>query len=154
MQIEYPDWDIMNDFEKKIARDNETTRKWREKISTAQQETAKIEKWSEEVDKFTEDPQTLIDNPELEGKTSEFTVFATEEANNSVPMKVLVGAFLHEQSKSVPKNKGKMFERGTGGEEKENKDAGTISPDEAATLMKNDYKKYKSLLLAGKIRNE
>jgi hypothetical protein len=51
-----------------------------------------------------------------------------------------------------PKNKGKMFEVGSGGPNSKVKPlSDKISIDEAAKLMRTDYKKYKQLLLAGKI---
>ena len=49
------------------------------------------------------------------------------------------------------KNKGQMFEQGTGGPNNVNKPKDKISLDEAAILMKTDYKKYAELLKAGKI---
>jgi hypothetical protein len=51
-----------------------------------------------------------------------------------------------------PKNKGKMFETGSGGPNERVKPKGDkISLAEARTLMKNDYKKYKEFLISGKI---
>ena len=79
-------------------------------------------------------------------------MYANEEENNSIPFKVLVAAFLHEKAKGKIKKKGKMFESGTGGPSTKPKVKGDkISINEARLLMKNDYKKYKQLLLAGKI---
>ncbi len=149
---EYPDWDVMSDTEKKLAKKNLINDKRFAIVNKATEEAKKIEKWGDDVDKFVEDPKTLVDNPALEGKTDEFKVFANETSNHAVPFKVLVGAFLHDMSTKVKKNKGRMFETGSGGPNEKIKTKGDkISLDEAAKLMKSDYKKYKEYLLAGRI---
>src|SRR3990167_10956467 len=93
LQLEFRDWDIMSDVEKTLARETVISRNWRKVISEAKEQANKIEKWNDSVEEFVDDPKTLIDNPALEGKVDEFKVFATEEANNNVPFKILVSAF-------------------------------------------------------------
>ena len=97
---EFKDWDVMSDTEKTLAKETVISRNWRKVISQAKEQATKIEKWNDSVESFVDDPKTLIDNPELEGKTDEFRTFATEETNNSVPFKILVSAFLHEHEKN------------------------------------------------------
>ena len=154
LQKEYPDWDVMSETEQKLARKNLINDKRFAVVTQATEEATKIEKWGDDVDTFVEDPKTLVDNPSLEGKTDEFKVFANNQSNHAVPFKILVGAFLHDMSTKKVKNKGKMMEVGSGGpNEKMKPKSDKISIDEAAKLMKTDYKKYKSYLLAGKIDN-
>jgi len=149
---EYSEWDVMDDMSKKLAKEAVISKRFRERIVQAREEGKKIEKWNEKVDEFTENPQTLIDNPDLEGKVEEFKAFATEESNNSVPFKILIGAFLHETQVAKPKNKGKMFEVGSGGPNDNLKPkSDKLSVDEARQLRKNDYPKYVEYLRAGKI---
>ncbi|KKR30733.1 MAG: hypothetical protein UT62_C0008G0008 [Parcubacteria group bacterium GW2011_GWC1_39_8] len=149
---EYPDWDVMSDTEKKLARKNFINDKRFAVVTQATEEAKKIEKWGDDVDTFVEDSKTLVDNPELEGKIEEFKVFANEISNHAIPFKILVSAFLHDISTKKVKNKGKMMEVGSGGPNEKLKTKGDkISLDEAAKLMKTDYKKYKELLLSGKI---
>jgi len=152
MKKEYGDWEDMSDFEKKMAKDSIISSRRFEMIEKASEEGKKIDKWNEKVDGFIEDPQTLIDTPELEGKQEEFKIFATEETNNSVSFKVLVSAFLHEQSKSKVKNKGKMFPTGSGGPAKKSKPK-LLTVDQGRALMKSNYSEYKKKLLAGKIES-
>ena len=153
LQKEYSDWDILSDFEKKLAREALISSRRFNMISKAAEEGKKIDKWNEDVDKFVEDPANLITYPDLEGKQDDFRLFANKEKYNSVPFDVLVPAFLHESQKTTKApNKGKMFERGTGGpNEGRDKNAGKITVEEAANLMKTNYNKYKELLTAGKI---
>jgi hypothetical protein len=149
---EFPDWDLMSDVEKSLAKETVISRNWRKKISEAKEQATKIEKWNESVETYAEDPKTLVDNPELEGKTEEFKEFALQESNNSVPFKILVSAFLHDQSKDKKSNKGRMFENGSGGpNEKPTPKTDKITLEEARRLRENDYGKYRELLRAGKI---
>jgi len=155
LRVEYSDWDIMSDIEKTMAKETVISRRWRQTISEAKKQAEKIEKWNESVETFTTDPKTLTDNPELEGKQEEFKQYALTEENNSVPFNVLVSAFLFEQSKSKTSNKGRMFERGLGGQnEKPQPKSDKITLEEARKIRETDYNKYKELLIAGKIESD
>ena len=152
LQEEFTDWEVMSETERKLAKETVVSRRWRDTISKAKEQAKKIVKWNDSVKTFVGNPQTLIDNPELEGETEEFEVFATEEENSGAPFKVLVGAFLHGQSTGKTKNKGKMFETGSGGpSEKPQPKSDKISLEDARKLKKVDYRKYKEKLKAGKI---
>lgn len=153
MELEYTEWDLMDVVSKKLAKEAVVSKRFRERISQAREQSSKIEKWGEEVDKYVDNPQTFLDNPLLEGKQEEFKLFAIEESNNSVPFKILVNAFLFEQStKKQPAKKGKMFETGSGGPNDNPKPKGDkISLAESELLRKTNYNKYKEMLNAGKI---
>ena len=149
---EFADWDVMSDTEKTFAKETIISRNWRKVIADAKDQASKIEKWTDSVDTFVEDPKVLLDNPDLEGKTNEFREFALQEANNSVPFNILVSAFLHNHSTNKPNNKGKMFEKGSGGaNDKPKPKDGKISLDEARKLRETDYNKWKEYNNAGKI---
>lgn len=154
MAKSYQGWDEMSEIEKTLAKETVVSRNWRKVISTAKEQATKIEKWNDSVDEFVDNPQTFLDNPELEGKQDAFREFATSEANNSVPFKVLISAFLHEQSTTTKPNKGKMFENGSGGpNEKPQPKNGKITLEEARSLRERDYSKWKEYLAAGKIES-
>lgn len=149
---EFKDWELMSDVEKSLAKETVISRRWRQTIAQAKEQATKIEKWNESVEEFVSDPQTFIDNPELEGKADDFREFATADTNNSVPMNILVSAFLHEQSSGKTPNKGSMFESGSGGpNEKPTPKSDKLSLEEARKLRETDYTKYKEYLSAGKI---
>lgn len=152
LQAEFTDWDVMSDTEKTFAKETVVSRRWRETIAKAKEQASKIEKWNETVDEFVDNPASLVDNPELEGKTDEFKEFATQEANNSVPMKILVSAFLHENSSGRTPNKGRMFEKGSGGpNDKPQPKSDKLTLEESRKLRDTDYNKWKEYLKAGKI---
>jgi len=149
---EFDDWDIMSDSERKIATDTVINRKWRENIAKAQTESENIEKWGEEVVKFVDDPQTLLDNPDLEGKQDDFKEFATADENKNVPFKILVGAFLYDNKSKKVEHKGQMFPTGQGGDkEKPIRTDGKISFEEGEKLKVSNYQKWKELNSADKI---
>jgi len=155
LQVEFADWDVMSDTERVFAKETVISRNWRKTIAQAKEQATRIEKWNESVEDFVSDPVTLTDNPELEGKTEEFKAFATEEANNSVPFKLLVSAFLHDHTTNKPNNKGRMFERGSGGpNDKPQPKDGSITLEEGRKLRETDYNRWKELLAAGKIKSD
>src|SRR3990167_9188304 len=152
---EFPDWDVMSDTEKVFAKETVISRNWRKTIAQAKEQATKIEKWNESVEGFVDDPKTLLDNPDLEGKIDEFREFATQEANNSVPFNVLVPAFLHNHSSNKQPNKGRMFDRGSGGpNDKPKLKDGKITLEEGRKLRETDYGKWKEMLAAGKIESD
>ena len=149
----YPEWDVMDETSRKIAKDGVVTKTFMARIVQAREESKKIEKWVEDVDKFADDPQLLIDHPELEGKLDDFKVFSTQDIHNNVPLKLLVSAFLHEtQSKPRPVKKGEMFPTGSGGPNDHPKPPDNkISFEDGQTLKNSDYKKYTQYLREGRI---
>ncbi|MCR4324177.1 MAG: hypothetical protein NUV69_00610 [Candidatus Curtissbacteria bacterium] len=152
---EFPDWDVMSDIEKTLAKETVVSRSWRKVISDAKAQATKIEKWNESVETFVDDPKTLIDNPDLEGKTEEFKEFATKEENNSVPFKILTSAFLHDHSTNKPNNKGRMFEKGSGGpNDKPQPKNGKLTLEEGRKLRESNYNLWKEKLSAGLIESD
>ena len=152
---EFADWDVMSEVEKTLAKETVISRNWRKTIAQAKEQATKIEKWNESVESFVDDPKTLIDNPELEGKTDEFKEFATQESNNSVPLNVLVPAFLHNHSSNKQPNKGRQFERATGGpNDKPKLKNGKITLEEGRILRETNYDLWKQKLSAGLIESD
>ena len=155
MESLHSEWDVMDRVQKDMAVEIEKQKRFQSNLRKAREESKRIEKWDEDVLKFADDPQSLIDNPDLEGKLEEFTVYATQEKNNNVPFDVLVGSFLHQKSKETkPNGKGKMFPDGSGGPNENPKPkSDKISVAESEVLRQTDYDKYKEYLKAGKIDN-
>jgi len=154
LQAEYEDWDLLDQTTKRLAKETLMSTKRFALISTARVAAKKIEKWDEDVNKFVEDPQNLIDNPELEGKIDEFKIYANEETRHSVPFDVLVPAFLHQTKTAKSKSKGAMFPDGSGGPNDNPKPKGDkISVAESEILRQTNYTLYKEKLTQGKIDN-
>lgn len=152
LEKEFPEWYVMSDSEKVLAKEAVISRNWRNVISQAKEQATKIEKWNDSVDEFATDPETLIKYPDLDGKEDEFKEYATQEANNSVPFNILVSAFLHDSATAQKPNKGRMFEKGTGGPNVKIKvKSDKLSLEESRKLRITDYEKWKQKLKEGKI---
>jgi hypothetical protein len=152
LQKEYPEWEEMSEFERKMARDSENSKRRMATISKVTEEFKSLDEWAEKVDAFISDPKTLNDNPGLEGREDEFRVFATKATRVGTDTDDLVAAFLYrvKTGKAKKKAKKKMFESGSGGPPGKPKPK-KISIERARYLMEHDYPQYKKLLLAGKI---
>lgn len=156
LKKEYADWEDMTATEQRFAKDNLINKRRFEIIHASTKEFKDIEAWSGKVDSFLDDPKTLTDNPKLEGRVEEFKAFAAKPSRRGVDFDDLVSAFLYSVEKARPAaKKGKMIETGSGGANNGAKPkSDKISLQTARALMKSDYKRYKSLLIAGKIANE
>lgn len=152
----YPDWEMLTDTEKRLAKDTEMSKRQFNILHEASTAGKDISAWNDKVDKFIDDPKTFIAHPDLEGKADDFKVFATKATRRGVDFPDLVSAFLYEVEKSMPpKHKGAMFEKGSGGAKDLEKQKGDkISLEEARNLRKTNFNKYKELLKAGKIEKE
>lgn len=149
---EFPDWDVMSDTEKRLAKDSVIQRKRFELIHQASQEGKDIRAWNEKVDTFIDDPKTLTTNTDLEGRQDEFKVFATKPSRRGADFETLVSAFLFEVDKTKIKHTGQMMPTGTGGPNDVLKPkSDKISAEESATIRETDYAKYRQLLKDGKI---
>lgn len=155
LKKEFSEWDAMTDTEKRLAKDNLVSTRRFNMLSEVTKESKDIEAWNSKVDTFIDDPKTLTDNPELEGKLDEFKLFATKPTRRGVDFNDLVLAFSGEEAKRVKvKNKGSMFETGSGGpNDRPQPKTDKISIDEARTLRTTNYQKYVEYLKAGKIDN-
>lgn len=154
MTVQYRDWEIMDDVQKQLAKAAFLSNKRFEMIREAQQEGKNTQEWYTKVDQYAEDPKTLIDFPDLEGKVEEFKIFASKGSRRGLPLEEVVGSFLYDFSKNLKPSKGKLFETGTGGtNEKVKPKSDKITVEQSKVLMETNYKKYLEYLNAGKIED-
>jgi hypothetical protein len=153
LKTQFPNWDVMSETEQVLAKKTFKYDKAFSMLSEVTKESKDIEAWNKKVDEYTGDPKTLIAHPELEGKTEEFQIFASKPTRRGVDFEDLIKAFLFDVAAKQVKSKGKMFDTGSGGEKPKPK-SDVLSATEGRKLMKSDYKKWKELLIAGKIANE
>lgn len=156
MTKEYPEWEDMSDSEKRFAKNDWKNNKRFEAINRIAEDTENAEAWSGKVNEFIDDPETLQKNPKLEGKVEEFKAFSNKPTRRGADFEDLVKAFLFEVSESKPpKKKGKMFEQGSGGDNKKAEvDDGKMSIEQGMMLKKTNYKAYVQAVKEKKIRNE
>lgn len=151
---EYPEWEEMSDFEKKIAKNDLVKTRKLDAITEATKEFKDMDSWSKKIDEFLAKPETMNDYPELEGKEDEFKIFTLKPTRVNVDFPDLVSAFLYAQT-GKPKKKGQMFETGTGGSKENPKPKQQkLSVEDSRQLRNADYKKYLQYLREGKIAEE
>jgi len=152
LKTKYPDWDMMTSTEQTLAKDNMKNSRVISNLIQVTKESEDVEAWNAKVTGFVENPETLVNIPELDGKQDEFKLFASKTTRRNIPFEDLVAAFLYDESKKVKKNKGKMFERPTAGPSSTPKPkSDKITVEEARTLRTHNYKEYRRLLQEGKI---
>lgn len=144
LKIKFPEWDLMSDTEKVLARDNMVSKKKFDILHNSVMEGKDADEWNEKIEKYISNPKTLINFPELDGKEDDFKIYAIDPVRRNMPIADLIASFLYTTKKVVVKKKGSMFEKGSGGSNVKDKNkAGKISTAEAAKLMKTDYKKWR-----------
>lgn len=151
---ENPEWDTMSSFEQKMAKKT----LWNDKRFAALGEVTKqskdLERWQGLVHKFVDNPQSMIDHPELEGKQEEFEFFATAPNRINMNYEDLVAAFLYNRNKDIKPKKGKMFETGTGGPNNKAKSKnGKLSLEQGRQLRNSNYEEWKRQNNAGNIES-
>lgn len=156
IKAKYPDYDLLDETMKKVARDTYLNDRRFALISKARVKARVIEKWDESVNTFVEDPRTLVTYPALEGNVDEFSAFANKEANANLPFDILVKSYLYDKKANPkPKQKGSMFPEGSGGvNEKGGARTKKLSIEESEQLRKNNYDEYKRQLTAGNISTD
>lgn len=154
LKAEYQEWEMMTDFEKKMARESAVTKKSLAAIKEATKEFKDMDVWNGKVDEFMADPKTFISYPGLEGKEDEFKLFTAKPTRRGIDFADLVSAFMYTSAQAKPKNKGSMMPTGTAGADKSKKSDGKVSLQDAQVLRRTNYKQYLDLLKAGKISEE
>jgi len=148
----YTDYEMMSEFEKKMAKDNLSNTKRFKAFEKITVNNKSLEAWNSKVNKHIGDPKTMIDTPELEGKEAEFKLFATKQSRMNMDFEDITAAFLYDATKNAkPKSKGKQMETGTGGPSNKGKKPGVLTIEEGRKLRQADYGKWKQLLDKGKI---
>lgn len=151
---EYTEWEVMSDFEKKMAKEAFTSKRYRDFIAEGTKEFKDIDAWSDKVDGFIDNPEVLTAHPELEGKTEEFKAFASKPTRRGVDFEDLLKAFLFDVKASRPVNKGSQMEKGSGGPNDKSAPSDKLTVEEGRALRQTDYNKWKEMARAGKIASD
>jgi len=156
MMSEYEDWDVMSDFEKKMARESEANKQRIQAITDVSKGFKDLEEWQTKIDTYVDNPEVLISNPALEGRIEDFKDFATKPTRRGVDFEILVSSFLYQiDTSKTPKKKSSMFPKGTGGHNKQPKPkSNKITIEQGRALRTSNYSEYKRLLNAGQIESD
>lgn len=152
MQKVYPEWETMTDFEKKIAKNDAVFTKQHELLKEIRKESKSFDEWGKKVDEFADNPESLQKYPQLEGKESEFKVFASKPTRRGVDFEDLVAAFSFDVSKSIKPKKGQQFETSSGGPNEKPKPKSTkLTVEQGAALKRTNYAEFQRQLTSGNI---
>jgi len=146
----YPEFDDLDDFSKKMARENYMNTQKMQAVTSVSQEFKDSDTWRTKVDEFVDDPANVTKIPDLDGREEEFRSFAMKPTRRGVEFEDLVASFLYNIPKPV-KSKGKQLERVSGPAIEKPENNGKIGAEAAATLRKTDYKAFTEMLRSGKI---
>jgi hypothetical protein len=145
MKALYPEWDNLDEYNKRVLIRQETIAMQNAKVIAEQQELRDRQRLEDELDSVIET------NAKLRGKESDFKRFARSPKNRGISADVLAKAFLfdaEEDSAPTPTNKPTGLPAGNGGPRGPLKPK-KISLEESKILRETNYREYKRLLNAG-----
>jgi hypothetical protein len=96
LQAAFPEWDVMTDTERKLARRAFATERLTTSLLTEREQEKAAQRWNTDLE------LTIAQKPALQGKEQAFKDFAKKPTHRGAPLDVLVSAFLHESSSRPP----------------------------------------------------
>jgi hypothetical protein len=149
----YPEWDNLDDYNKRVLIRTETIAMQNAATRKEQQEIIARQKLEDEVESIMDDPKFI----KLKGREAEFKRFALKPANRGLSAEVIAKAFLFDADEEAPQvpadpqpKTREALPTGSGGPRTPLKPK-KISIEDAAEIRKTDYKRYKELVDADAI---
>jgi hypothetical protein len=139
----FPEWDIMTDTEKRLARGTFTAQRIASTLQSEREQEKAERQWTTDLE------LTIAQNPSLQGKELAFKEFAKKPTHRGAPLGTLVSAFLFESS-STPSTTPAPTPApgllpGNGGPRGSDKPK-LLSGDELKQLRQTDEKAYKEYI--------
>lgn len=137
----YPEWDQLDDYNKRVLVRQETIAMQQARTLAKQQEIEERQRLDEQLEDVIENSQYA---PKLKGKEAEFKRFAKRKENLGINAEVLAKAFLYDGSDvdpitpTQPAPKPEGLPAGNGGPREPLKPK-KISLEEAANIRKTDF---------------
>lgn len=141
----YPDWETMNDIEKRAFRETALANKKANQALNFAMGIVEQQRWNEDFAKV------LKANPKLQGRDEDFKAYAYKPAHKNVPIDVLVKSFLFDLPADTPSTTPQPtpgLERGSGGLRTGNPADADVSEEVMAQLRVSDPKRYRQLLIS------
>jgi hypothetical protein len=139
LQAAFPEWDVMTDTEKRLARETSRATRIASQLQQERQEEKAKAAWNTDLE------LTIAQNPSLQGKEQAFKDFANKPTRRGVDLETLRKAFLFDSSTSAPKPKPTLkpgLLPGNGGPRDPEKPK-TLSGEELKTLRQTDSAGYR-----------
>jgi hypothetical protein len=142
----YPEWDQLDDYNKKVLIRQETTAMQNAKLAAQNQEILARQQLEDQLEDIADKPEFA----KLQGKEAEFRRFAKRKENQGIDVAVLAKAFLFDGSDeptpapATPAPR-EALPAGSGGP-RESLKSKKISLAEAEIIKQTDYKRYIKLV--------
>jgi hypothetical protein len=134
LQAAFPEWDLMTDTEKRLARTSFTAQRLASSVHQDREQEKADRQWNTDLE------LTIAQNPSLQGKELAFKEFAKKPTRRGAPLETLVSAFLFEASK-VPSSTPSPTPAPTGPTEAlPSGNGGPRSPDKPKLLTATELK--------------
>ncbi len=92
LQAAFPEWEIMTDTEKTLARRTFATERLTASLHEEREQEKAAQRWNTDLE------LTIASKPALQGKEQAFKEFAKKPTHRGAPLETLVSAFLFESS--------------------------------------------------------
>ncbi len=143
LQAAIPDWDLLEPWQKKVAKDAFIARRTSDQLLLEREEQKAQTKWNADLE------FVIARNPSLLGKEQAFKDFAGKPSRRGVEPDILVSAFLHQAYATAPKPRPATpqpgLESGTGGPKTPEKPK-QLSGAELKQLRETDDKAYREYI--------
>jgi hypothetical protein len=144
LQAAFPEWEIMTDTEKRLARETFTAKRIASSLQQKENQREAERQWMTDLE------LAIAKNPSLLGKEQAFKDFAKKPTHRGAPLETLVSAFLFESSSlppstPVPTPSAPGLLPGNGGPREAEKPK-LLSATQLKTLRETDDKAYREYI--------
>lgn len=139
----FPDWDIMTDTEKRLARQSFSANRIASTLQEEREQEKAERQWNTDLE------LTIAHKPSLHGKELAFKEFAKKPTHRGAPVETLVSAFLFESSSTPSATPAPTPQPGLlpgNGGPRESDKPKLLSGDELKQLRQTDEKAYKEYI--------
>lgn len=143
LQAAFPEWDVMTDTERKLARQSFTATRIASSLQQKEHEREAQTRWNTDLELI------IASKPALQGKEQAFKDFAKKPTHKGAPLETLVSAFLFESSSNpspVPSSTPQPGLLPGNGGPREAEKPKLISATELKTLRVTDEKAWREYI--------
>lgn len=151
LRAAYPvvtDWEKVDPLQKQLMKESLINKKKFDKVGAVYEETQKVNEWVTKTHTFLEDEANLNTYPQLRGREDDFAKFCLKPSRIGADFEELVRSFSYDIKSS--KHKGALFHSTSGGDKAPEKKQ--LTSENVKWLRENRPKKYRELLMAGKLK--
>lgn len=153
LKAAYPtvsDWEKVDPLQRQLMKESLTNKRRFDKVGEVYEETQRVTEWAGKTKTWLESEDNLNAFPQLRGREDDFATFCLKPSRVGADFEELVRSFSYDLKST--KHKGSLFHSGGGGDKAPEKKQ--LSSENVKWLRENRPKKYRELLMAGKLKFE